>query len=53
VHTRFKIALLTGSLGLIAYAFRRMLRRRRAAVVEVGSVSEDWLAHQRGVSGDT
>ena len=46
-----KIALWTGSLGLLAVLFRRLVRRRRAASVEVGSVSEDWLAQHRG-SGD-
>jgi hypothetical protein len=51
VKTRaFTIALWTGSFGLFAYVLRRLIRRRQTSV-QVGSVSEDWLAHHRG-SGD-
>ena len=42
-----KIALWTGSVGLLAVLFRRLFRRRDVNV-EVGSVSEDWLAQHRG-----
>lgn len=45
------IALWTGSIGVFAYLFRRLVRRRRTAV-EVGNVSEDWLARHRGVGTD-
>jgi hypothetical protein len=42
----------TGSVGLIAIFFRRMFRRRRKDV-NVGNVSEDWLAQHRGSSDTT
>jgi hypothetical protein len=46
-----KVVLWTGSVGLIAVFLRRLFRRREADV-NVGNVSEDWLAQQRG-SNDT
>jgi hypothetical protein len=45
-----KLALWSGSLGLIAIVLRRFVRKRRVNL-EVGNVSADWLAQQRG-SGD-
>jgi hypothetical protein len=41
-------ALWTSSLGAVAYMVRRMVRRRRS--IDVGSVTDEWLAHQRGLS---
>jgi hypothetical protein len=46
-----KIVFWTGSVGLIAVVLRRLLRRRPADL-NVGNVSEDWLAQHRG-SGDS
>lgn len=45
-----KVVLWTGSVGILAVVLRRFFRRR-SADVNVGSVSEDWLAQQRG-AGD-
>ncbi len=42
----------TGSVGLIAVVLRRLFRRRKKDV-NVGNVSEDWLAQQRGASDTT
>jgi hypothetical protein len=47
-----KIVLWTGSVGLIAVVLRRFLRRRRADL-NVGNVSEEWLAQHRGSSDST
>jgi hypothetical protein len=47
----FKLVLWTGSVGLIAVVLRRLFRRRQKDV-NVGNVSEDWLAQHRG-SSDT
>jgi hypothetical protein len=44
-----KLALWTGSLGTVV--MQRMLRRRRAAI-DVGPVSDEWLAHRRGVADE-
>jgi len=46
-----KIVFWTGSVGLFAMVIRRLFRRRQTDL-NVGNVSEDWLAQQRG-SGDT
>ena len=46
-----RIVLWTGSGGLFAMVVRRLFRRRQKDL-NVGNVSEDWLAQQRG-SGDT
>jgi len=46
-----KIVFWTGSVGLFAMVLRRLFRRRQTDL-NVGNVSEDWLAQQRG-SGDT
>jgi hypothetical protein len=46
-----KIVLWTGSVGLIAVVLRRLLRRRPADL-NVGNVSEEWLAQHRG-GGDS
>jgi hypothetical protein len=45
----WKIALWTSSLGTAALLFRRARRRRRAAL-DVGTVSDEWLANQRGIA---
>jgi hypothetical protein len=42
----------TGSVGLIAIVLRRLFRRRQKDV-NVGNVSEDWLAQHRGSSDTT
>jgi hypothetical protein len=46
-----RIVLWTGSVGLFAMVVRRLFRRLQKEL-NVGNVSEDWLAQQRG-SGDT
>jgi hypothetical protein len=46
-----KVVLWGGSVGLIAVVLRRLFRRRQNDV-NVGNVSEEWLAQHRG-SGDT
>ena len=45
-----RVVLWTGSVGLIAVVLRRLFRRRQKDV-NVGNVSEEWLAQHRG-SGD-
>jgi hypothetical protein len=53
VRTRaLSIVFWSGSFGLFAYVLRRLMRRRQTSV-QVGSVSEDWLAHHRGVGDDS
>jgi membrane protein implicated in regulation of membrane protease activity len=47
-----KIVLWSGSVGLIAVVLRRLFRRRQKDV-NVGNVSEDWLAQHRGTSDTT
>jgi hypothetical protein len=42
-----RLLLMTGSIGLLLVVARRLFRRRPPDV-NVGSVSEDWLAQQRG-----
>jgi hypothetical protein len=51
VADALKVALWTGSVGLIAVFLRRLFRRRKKDV-NVGTISEDWLAQHRG-SNDT
>jgi membrane protein implicated in regulation of membrane protease activity len=47
-----RVVLWTGSVGLLAVVLRRLFRRRQKDV-NVGNVSEDWLAQQRGSSDTT
>jgi hypothetical protein len=47
-----KVVLWGGSVGLIAVVLRRWLRRRQKDV-NVGNVSEEWLAQHRGTSDST
>jgi hypothetical protein len=47
-----KLVLWTGSLGLAAMILRRLFRRKPSDV-NVGNVSEDWLAQQRGSNDPT
>ena|SRR2546425_12787085 len=47
----FKIVLLTSSIGFCGYLLRRLILRRRTAI-DVGTVSENWLAERRGISDD-
>ena len=47
-----KIAVWSSSIGFCAYLFRRLLLKRRASI-DVGAVSEGWLAQRRGVADDT
>ena len=46
-----KIAFWTGSLGVGAYLLRRFLNRRQRRI-DVGAVSDDWLASQRRVADE-
>jgi hypothetical protein len=46
-----KLALWTGSLGLGAFLLNRLMRRRREKI-DVGAVSDSWLAERRGVSDE-
>lgn len=45
----FKV-MLWGGLSAIAALLVRRKRQQRAAALEVGTVSEEWLAHRRGVN---
>jgi membrane protein implicated in regulation of membrane protease activity len=45
----WKIALYS-SVSAVAAMLLRRRRRRRAAAVDVGTVSEEWLAQRRGVN---
>jgi hypothetical protein len=47
-----KLVLWTGSLGLVAMILRRLFKRKESDV-NVGNVSEDWLAQHRGTSDPT
>ena len=47
-----KIVFWTGSVGLFAVVLRRLFRRRHRDV-NVGNVSEDWLAEHRSSSDTT
>ena len=47
-----KLVLWSGSVGLVAVVLRRLFRRRQKNV-NVGTVSEDWLAQHRGTSDTT
>jgi hypothetical protein len=47
-----RVVLWTGSVGLIAVILRRLFRRRQKDV-NVGNVSEDWLAQHRGTNDTT
>jgi hypothetical protein len=42
------VVLVIGALGLLGLALQRLLRRR-ANAVDPGSVSESWLADERGM----
>jgi hypothetical protein len=46
-----KIVLWTSSIGFAALLARRLLRRRKHRI-DVGFVSEEWLARQRGLPPD-
>lgn len=48
----FKIALWTSSIGFCAYLLRRLFVRRRAAI-DVGTISDEWLAQRRGVADES
>jgi hypothetical protein len=48
----FKIAIWTSSIGFCAYLFRRLFVRRRASI-DVGTVSDEWLAQRRGVADES
>jgi hypothetical protein len=48
---RSKAALWTESVALCVYLLRRALARRHVSI-DVGSVSTEWLAQQRGVGTD-
>jgi hypothetical protein len=48
---RSKAALWTGSIVLCVYLLRRALARLHVSI-DVGSVSSEWLAQQRGVADD-
>ena len=47
-----KLVLWTGSLGLAAMILRRLFKRKQPDV-NVGNVSEDWLAQHRGSNDPT
>jgi hypothetical protein len=51
----FGLALLAGGTALIAVALVRFFRARRASSknIDVGAVSDAWLAEQRGMKGDS
>jgi hypothetical protein len=41
---------LWGGVSAVAALLVRRNRQRRAAALDVGTVSEEWLAHRRGVN---
>jgi hypothetical protein len=45
-----KFALWGGSFGAAAVLVQRMLQRRRQRRIDVGPVSDDWLARRRGIT---
>jgi hypothetical protein len=45
----WKVAIWGGVSALAALLVKRR-QRRRAAALDVGTVSEEWLAHRRGVN---
>jgi membrane protein implicated in regulation of membrane protease activity len=45
----WKMALFSGVSAVAAMLLRRRMRRR-AAAVDVGTVSDEWLAQRRGVN---
>jgi hypothetical protein len=49
---RVKAVLWTGSAAVCVYLLRRALMRW-CVLIDVGSVSSEWLAQQRGVSDGT
>jgi hypothetical protein len=51
----FRLVLLTGGTALIAVAVVRFLKARRASSkdIDVGAVSDAWLAERRGMKGDS
>ena len=48
----FKIAAWTSSIGFCIYFLSRLIRKRRPSI-DVGTVSDEWLAHRRGVSDES
>jgi hypothetical protein len=48
MNPRVKVAIWTGSIGLCVYVVRFVMTRR--ASIDLGAVSIEWLARQRGVS---
>jgi hypothetical protein len=48
----FKIALWTSSIGFCAYLLRRLLLKRRPSI-DVGTVSDEWLAQRRGIADES
>jgi hypothetical protein len=48
---RVKAALWTGSAAVCVYLLGRALMRR-SLLIDVGSVSSEWLAQQRGASDE-
>ena len=44
-----KVALWTSSVGFALFLARRVFGRRESRL-DVGTVSDDWLSHQRGVA---
>jgi hypothetical protein len=51
----FRLVFLAGGTALIAVALVRFLMARRASRrdIDVGAVSDSWLAEQRGMKGDS
>ena len=48
----FKIAAWSSSIGFCLYLLSRLIRKRRASI-DTGTVSDEWLAHRRGVADDS
>ena len=48
----FKIAAWASSIGFCVYLLSRLIRRRRASI-DVGTVSDEWLAQRRGVADES
>jgi hypothetical protein len=51
----FRLVFLAGGTALVAVALLRFLKARRASNkdIDVGAVSDAWLAERRGMEGDS
>jgi hypothetical protein len=48
-----QVGLASGAVVVLVTVLRRIWRRRTTSAIDVGSVSESWLAEQRGRRNDS